>query len=160
MAIVAPYSRYKRGNFKIVIGILLVVGVIFAYDGYLSQYEWSKRYSFYEEHVVSNGGKPDGTMLLNRKLPPCLFAGAALAAVWFVLVRGKKVVADESALHVGKHRISYDMIESVDKTHFDAKGYFIVTYRNDHGGTSRLRLSDRAYDNLPAVLDELVRQIT
>ena len=59
MAIEAPISKFKKDNFRISIGICLAVAVIFAYDGYLSKYEWSKRYNFYKDPVLDNDGKPD-----------------------------------------------------------------------------------------------------
>ena len=70
MAIEAPISKFKKDNFRISIGICLAVAVIFAYDGYLSKYEWSKRYGFYKKHVLDNDGKPDSTMVFNRTSPP------------------------------------------------------------------------------------------
>ena len=48
MAIEAPMSKYRRTNFIIYIAVSLGVAVVFAYDGYLSKYKWSGRYSFYE----------------------------------------------------------------------------------------------------------------
>ena len=36
MAIEAPLSKYRRGNFKIYIVACLVLGAWFAYDGYLN----------------------------------------------------------------------------------------------------------------------------
>jgi len=51
MTIEAPYSKHNKTNFKIYIVLCLGVAVIFAYDGYLSRYEWSHRRKFYEEHT-------------------------------------------------------------------------------------------------------------
>lgn len=51
MAIEAPLSRYKRSNYKIWIASLTALAAIFAYDGFLSRYEWSHRTEFYEEHM-------------------------------------------------------------------------------------------------------------
>ncbi len=47
MAVIeAPFSRYKLKNYLIVMWILLGAAAMFAYDGYLSQNEWSRRYDF------------------------------------------------------------------------------------------------------------------
>ena len=67
MAVEAPYSRYRKTNFKIVLFGGLIFAIILAYDGYLSKYEWSHRRSFYEEHTID--GQPDGTMEFNRTAP-------------------------------------------------------------------------------------------
>ena len=50
MAIEAPLSKHSKTNYKLGILLFLGMAVIFAYDGYLSQYEWSYRRDFYEEH--------------------------------------------------------------------------------------------------------------
>ena len=161
MAIEAPISKFKKTNYKISIGLCAAMAVIFAYDGYLSKYKWSMRYSFYAENVLDNDGKPNSTMIFNRKSPP-FFAGAAvvLGACWLVL-RKKKLVADENELVFSKNdRITYDSIERIDKTHFDKKGFFVFTYKNENGKETNRKLSDRTYDNLGVILDHLVAKIS
>ena len=77
------------------------------------------------------------------------------------MVRDKKVIADEKELiNSNKEKISYDAVEKIDKTHFAKKGFFVITYKREDGGEARRKLSDRTYDNLAAVLDELVAKIT
>jgi len=51
MTLEAPYSKHNKTNFKIYIALCLGAAVVFAYDGYLSQYPWSLRRKFYEEHT-------------------------------------------------------------------------------------------------------------
>jgi len=161
MTVEAPISKYKKTNFKIFFGICIAIAVIFAYDGYLSKYEWSGRYSFYKEQVLDNDGKPTPTMKFNRKSPPFFLAGAVLFAVSLYLLKDKRLIADENELVISdKKRISYDSIQQIDKTYFEKKGFFVITYKDKRGGEVRLRLSDRKYDNLPAVLEHLVAKIT
>ncbi len=50
MTIEAPYSKHNKTNFRIYIALCLGTAVIFAYDGFLSKYEWSHRRTFFEEH--------------------------------------------------------------------------------------------------------------
>ena len=161
MAIEAPISKFKKDNFRISIGICLAVAVIFAYDGYLSKYEWSKRYSFYKKHVLDNDGKPDSTMVFNRKSPP-FFAGAAVLLWAYLLsIKSRKLIADDNELVFNnRDRIPYDSIEKVDKTYFDKKGFFVFTYKDKNGREIDRKLSDRAYDNLGAILDHIVAKIT
>ncbi len=161
MAVEATLSKFKKNGFKIYIGVCLIVAAVLAYDGYLSKHEWSKRQKFYKEHVLDNDGKPDGTMLFNMYVPFGLIAAAAALGVRFFMVKDKKIVADGNSLNInGKRSILYDRIERIDKTHFDAKGYFVITHVAEGGKETDLKLSDRMYDNLSAVLDELVAKIS
>ena len=82
-----------------------------------------------------------------------------ILGVVFVIVSKKKVVADENGLIAGGRTIAYDSIEQIDRTHFKTKGYFVITYK-DGGGSGELKLSDRNYDNLLAVLDEVAAKIS
>ncbi len=161
MAIEAPISKFKRTNYKISIGLCAALAIIFAYDGYLSKYKWSMRYSFYEENVLDNDGEPNSTMIFNRKSPP-FFAGAAVLLGGYLLVlRKKKLVADENELVFNDDdRIPYDSIEKIDKTYFEKKGFFVFTYKNKNGKETNRRLSDKTYDNLGAILDHLVAKIS
>ncbi|MHC4242273.1 MAG: hypothetical protein ACYS3N_04420 [Planctomycetota bacterium] len=159
MAIEAPYSKHSKNNFIIGIGIFLAMAIIFAYDGYLSKYEWSLRHSFYEEHVKD--GKPDFDMVFNQKSPLVFVALAAVITVWFWTRKNMKLLADENELIISdKKRISYDSIQQIDKTYFEKKGFFVITYKDKGGREVRLRLSDRKYDNLSAVLEHVVANIS
>ncbi len=157
MAIEAPVSKYNKNNLKLYIGFLLILSAALAYDGYLSQYEWSKRTSFYEKHVTD--GVPDGTMKFNRIFPFIGLAGIAWFGYRLYAIQSKKVVVDDNTLTVDGDEIPLDSIESIDKTHYEKKGNFTVTYRRDNE-TRTLALSDRSYDNLSAVLDHIVAKIS
>lgn len=159
MTIEAPISKFKKTNLKIYIAVCIVFAGVFAYDGYLSRYHWSLRRSFYEEHVEE--GKPDDTMIFNQKAPIFLAAIAALLTAWFWTAKHKKLLADENELIISdKERIPYDSIQKIDRTRFKSKGFFIVTYRNNDGREVNRKFSDRAYDNLAAILDHLVAKIS
>jgi len=153
MAIEAPLSRYKRSN-ALIYGIgCLALATWFAYDGYVSQ-------SFIAEHT-SEEGVADFTLQFNKYSPPILIVLAAAIGVHYYAIRGRKVVAEEDALVVaGKERIPYDAIEKIDKTHFEKKGFFVVTYANGDGKSVNRKLDDRQYDNLGPILDHLIAQIT
>ena len=159
MAIEAPYSKYNRTNFKIGIFFCLGAAAIFAYDGYLSKYEWSLRRSFYEVNVID--GKPNGDMVFNQKSP---FVFAALAAVltgWFYARKNRKLIANDNELILGdKRRIPYDSMQKINKTYFDSKGYFTLTYKNEDGKELDRKLCDRTYDNLKEILELLVGKIS
>lgn len=160
MAIEAPFSSYKKKNTLYLCLILFGFAIFLGYDGYLSKYKWSMRYSFYKEHVIDNGGVPDGDIVMNRKGAPILaIAGIALVVYYFGFNAKRKVVAQDDCLIVdGKKTIPYDSIEQINKTQFDKKGYFVITYK-ENGQDKEVTLRDRTYDNLGAVLDHTVSKI-
>lgn len=160
MTIEAPISRHKKTNFKIYIAVCIVAAIIFTYDGYLSKYKWSGRYSFYKEHVVDNDGKPTATMKFNRRSPAFFIGAAVLLGAYLFVIKNRKIVADENELIISnKERIAYNSIQKIDKTYFGSKGYFIIIYKNKDDREVNRKLSGRTYDNLAAVLDELVAKI-
>jgi len=161
MAIEAPISKFKKNGLKIYIAVCIAVAIIFAYDGYLSKYKWSMRYNFYKKHVVDNDGKPTSTMNFNRKSPPFFIGAAVLLGAYLFAIKNKKIIADENELIISnKERIAYDSIQKIDKTYFGSKGYFIIIYKNKDDREVNRKLSGRTYDNLAAVLDELVAKIS
>ncbi len=159
MAIEAPLGRYKKSNLKIYIVVCVIFAVVFAYDGYLSKYEWSHRRSFYEKHVKN--GQPDDTMIFNQKAPIFLGAAAVALGIWLWTIKSRKLIAGENELIVSdKQKIPYGSIGKIDKTFFEKKGFFVITYKDENGSEVNLKLSDRTYDNLAAVLDHLVAKIS
>ena len=165
MAIEAPVSKFKRGNLKVYIVVCIIFAIWFGYDGYLSKYKWSMRYSFYEEHVLKNDGKPDSTLVFNQKSPPFFIGAAVLLAGYLFVIGGKKLVAEDNELVFSvrfgnKEKISYDSIQKIDKTYFDSKGYFIITYKDKEGKEANSKISDRTYDNTAAILEHLAAKIS
>ncbi len=152
MAIVAPVSKYKIKTNLIYIAVCLAFAAWLAYDGYLNK-------SFIEKH--SPEGKPDGTLAFNQKAPVYLVGLAAIFGVYLVIIRNKKVVAEDNALIInGKDTINYDSIQKIDKTDFDSKGHFTFTYKAGDGKEIDRKISDRDYENLRPVLDHLVSKIS
>ena len=71
------------------------------------------------------------------------------------------MVADDEALAFNeKDKIPYSSIESINKTNYDLKGFFVIEYKLPDGKKSQRKISDRDYDNLGAVLEVLVSKIT
>jgi len=160
MSVEAPLSKFKKTNLKIYIVVCIVFAIIFAYDGFLSKYQWSHRRSFYEKHVKE--GQPDDTMVFNQIAPIFLFLLATVLTGRLQALKDKKLLADENGLIISdKERIPYDSIQKIDKTHFDpTKGYFIVTYKNKDDSEVSRKISSKTYDNLAAILNELVAKIS
>ncbi|MBN1787111.1 MAG: hypothetical protein JW806_01805 [Sedimentisphaerales bacterium] len=152
MAVVAPLAKFKKTNFKIYIAALLIGAAYFAYDGFFNK-------KFIEKHTVDD--KPDSTLVFNQKAPPFLLAGAVVMAVWFVMVKDKKLIAEDTELVFSdKDKIPYNSIESINKTNFESKGFFFIEYKTSDGKISQRKVSDRTYDNLGAVLEVVVSKIT
>ena len=84
----------------------------------------------------------------------------SLARYWYAIRKRKLVAADDALVFAGGKKISYDAIEQIDKTHFETKGLFTLTYKSENGRLVRQKLTDRQYDNLKPILEHLVAQIT
>jgi cbb3-type cytochrome oxidase subunit 3 len=152
MAIVAPLAKYKKTNYKIWFLILFVAGAWFYYDG-------TRNEKFIAKHTKN--GAPDHTLVFHRKAPPFMIGAAFLVAIYAFTVRNKKIVADEEELFLSDaESIPYKSIESIDKTNYDSKGYFVVTYKDKEGKAAEKKISNKNWDNLDEVLDLLVAKIS
>ena len=153
MAIISPLSNHKKNNIKIYIAACIVIAVWCAYDGYFNE-NWIK------EHTDKDG-QPQTYLAFNRKAPMYLGGAAVLLGAYIFGIRNKKVVAEGSELIIDdKEKIPYDSIEKIDKTNFKSKGSFVITYTDSSGGEINRKLSDRTYDNLEAILNEVVTKIS
>ena len=153
MSVEATYCKYKQTNFKIAIIAMVVLGAWFAYDGYVND-------KFQEEHTTAEG-KPDSTLVFNRRAPFFLGAGALIAAGWFAAVKGRKVIAEEDEIVICCcKKIPYGSIESVDKTNYEVKGFFMISYKDSAEQLKTCKLSDRNFDNLSPVLERIVEKIS
>ncbi len=153
MAIEAPLSKFKKNNLKIFIVILIGLGAWFAYDGY-------KNETFIEEHT-NEDGTMDSTLAFNKKSPPYFIAAGVLCGVYLFLIKDRKIIADENGLVINdKLKIPYDSIQQINKTHFDSKGHFTITYKNESGKEINCKINDKTYDNLSVVVDEIVAKIS
>ncbi len=152
MEIVGPVSGHRKNTLILYVLMLIAFGLWCAYDGYLNT-------DFIARHTEN--GQPNGNLLFNRYAPAGMAAGAVILGLWLARIRNRRVVATGTELLVsGLPTIPYDSIEQIDKTHFEKKGFFIITYKTDGGAEARLRLDDRHYDNLGPILDRLVEKIS
>ena len=152
MAVEAPISKYKKNNLKIYIFVCIVFTIWFGYDGYFNE-------KFKAKHADQDGN-PDSSLLFNQKAPPFFLGAAVLLTGYLFAITNKKIIAGENELVITeKKKIAYDSIQKINKTYFDSKGYFIITYKDENDNEMNRKLSDRKYDNLAAVLDQLVAKI-
>ncbi len=153
MAITAPLSKYKKQTYLIWMAILIGFGVYCVYDGYFND-------DFKVKHSDAEGN-PDSTLTFNRKAPPFLIGAGVVLGIYFFAISGRKIVAEDNELIINdKEKITYDSIEKIDKTNFKSKGYFVIMYKEPGGREVNLKISDRKYDNLEAVLNEVVSKIS
>ncbi len=153
MAIEAPISKFKKTNLKIYIAICIALVIWCVYDAYFNEK--------FKEKYTDADGNPTGWLVINRKAPPYLIGAAALLGVYLFAMKYKKLLAGENELIInGKERISYDSIQQIDKTYYEKKGFFVITYKNKSDKEVNRKISDRQYDNLAAILDHLVAKIS
>ena len=153
MAIEAPISKFKKTNLMIYIAVCLGLTAWCVYDGHFNQ-------DFIAKYTDADGNVT-GWLAVNRKAPPYLIGAAVIMAAYLLAVRNKKLSADENELIISnKVRIPYESIERIDKTHFEARGYFVVTYKNTNGNEVDRKINSRQYDNLAPILDHLVAKIS
>jgi hypothetical protein len=151
MAIVAPISKYKKTNCLIFSFICLILALWFGYDGYINK-------SFIQEHS-NEDGSANSTLIFNQKSPPFFAGAAALLFIYFLTIKNKKLLADENELILSNIKIPYDAIEKIDKTYFESKGRFTITYSQNNMQRD-YTFSSLKYDNLKEILDTLVKKIS
>jgi hypothetical protein len=152
MSIEAPLSKYRKHNLLLITIMLTAAAVWFWYDGHYGR-------KFIKDHTNPDG-TPDSTLVFNLKSPPYMLIAAVLIGARLWMLKDKKIVAGDKELIYEKLTIPYDRIDSIDKTYFDKKGFFVIHYRDDSQQAMQLKLSDRCYDNLPTVLDHVASKIT
>ena len=153
MSVEAPVSKYKKHNLIIYIVACLALGVWCYYDGYINQ-EWIDRHT-------NADGNPTPYLMFNRKAPPFFVGAAVLLGIYLLAIRKKKIVALENEMVIANgEKIPYDAIHKIDKTYFQSKGFFTITYKRADGREVVRKFSDHDYDNLGLLLDELVAKIS
>ena len=133
--------------------VCVAIAIWFTYDGHFNQ-------GFIKNHT-NNDGKADSTLAFNRHAPYYLGGAAIVLAVYFWAIKDRKLVADENAFCLSDDEvIKYDAIESIDKTNFAKKGYFVITYKDERGKVVTKELNDQNWDHLAPLLDHLVSKIS
>jgi len=169
MAVEAPVSKFRKNNLIIWMIVCLGFATYCIYDGYFND-------KFIKKHTDANGN-PNSTLVFNQKSPIFLIAGAMLLGIYFFVMRNSKIIAEEDELVIpstwfdfARHRllrtgnarekISYESIQKINKTYFDKKGFFTITYKNKNNSEVDIKISNRKYDNIEAILEHLVAKIT
>lgn len=111
------------------------------------------------KHSTWRDGRATANLQLNRYYGPAV---CAIAAVYFLIsfirIPSYRIEADATGLKVNAEaQIPYTAIKQIDNRDFEKKGKFTITY-DDQGGNKSLVLSRAQYDNLKAILDEIIKQ--
>ena len=153
MPIEAPCAKHKKTNFKIFIVVCIGLALWCIYDGYFNE-EWIQKHT-------NEDGSPGTYLVFNRQAPYYFFATAVLLVIYMSFAIKRRVVAEEKELNInGRERIAYDSIQKINKTYFEKKGYFTITYETENGKQLERKISDKEYDNLSEILEHLVVKIS
>lgn len=162
MATTAPYSSYRKNTFKLGIVLCIAFSIWFAYDGYYNE-EFIEKHTVTEEEAENTGKSvgPDDTLKFHRIAPFILPPAAVVLAFIFMSAKKRNIVAEDDKLVIdnGKQVIPYESISKIDKTNYDKKGFFIVTYDAD-GNQKDIKISYKSYDNLDEILEVLIAKIS
>lgn len=116
----------------------------------------------YSQEITSGdwrSGKANANLKFNRIWGP---VGCFVVGLYFLIsvlrIPAMRIVADDTGLTVsGGKVIAYSDIKQIDNRYFDKEGHFTIGY-DDGGAMTELKLSDRKYDGLGVLLDDLVKR--
>lgn len=149
MAVEARGSRFSRTNNLITAAVMILLGAWFTYDGWFSA-------DFQQKNTVD--GKPNIDLKINRYVPALLFPLGLYFVYQAQRMSKRKITADEKGLTLENgNQIAYEQFTQIDNRFFAKEGHFTMEYK-DGGETRKLKFSDRQYDGLGLLLDEIVKK--
>jgi len=149
MSVKAIGSKYAKNTSYLYVLICMVMGLWFCYDGWFGEYRATE--------LAKNDGMPTPNLYANQYL----IIPLTLISIWFYISALKvgKLVAEatsEGLIINNNPLIAYtDFVHIEDR--FKTKGVVIIAYMSD-GVQNEVKLSDRQYDQLGLLRDELIRQ--
>jgi hypothetical protein len=147
MAVAATGSKYTCKTNYLIAAACAAMALWFLYDGWLNE-------EFQNDENIS-----DLDLQMNRIWIPAgcgLVIIYCMAAAW--RLKSKKIVAAEKGLALSTGQIvPYKSVRQIDKRYFEKEGHFTIEYE-EQGGKKQLKLTDRTWDGLGLLLDELVKQ--
>ena len=151
MAVEATGSRHSRTNALLFAAVCLGLALWFFHDGYL---DWFGDYR--QKQLEKGGGKPTPNLWFNMVAPFPLALVALYQLMQYVRIPGRRLISDDNGLtlHNGQ-TITYADMTYIDQRKFKDKGVVTLGYK-DGGQQKEVTFSSGRYDNLPALLDELV----
>jgi hypothetical protein len=152
MAIKVPVSRYRKNNHLIALVICLALAAWCFYDGRYNK-------EFIQKHTNPDGTPNDPWLIVNRNAPPYLLIAGVLVIANFYRVRNQRVRIDEDTLFINGLSIPLKEVVEIDRTEFDTKGFFVLSYKSG-GAEQKITLYSRQYDHLSDILDRLIEEIS
>jgi len=152
MAVEAKGSNYSFRTGIIITVASIAFGAYFFYDGWISE-------SYQQKETDPETGETTFNLKFNRVYGPIV---CGLAAGYFLIgaltLRRKRLVAEGEGLRFsGGQFIPYGAMKAINRTPLQKKGYFTIDYEEE-GQRKTLKLTERVYDNLGLLLDEIVKQ--
>ena len=86
-------------------------------------------------------------------------APTTLSALALRSARNQRIRIDDGTLSINRLSIPLSEVTQIDKTYFDSKGYFVLSHKSG-GSEKSIKLVARDYDNLSAVLDRLIEELS
>ncbi len=81
--------------------------------------------------------------------------------VWFVRVKSKRIVADDQGLHLPNGSlVAYSAMKVIDNRRWPGAGLVTVEYADAGGHSHHAVLDAVIYENLPALLNEVIARAT
>ena len=149
MAVTATGSKFRRNNMLILAVICIAGGLWFGYDGWINA-------EYQENNTDSDTDKPNPNLQFNRYAPIPLAVIAVYEIIMAAIIPSRCVVADEKELTLANGtNIAYESLRAIDKRSFAKDGHFTIRYAVG-GAEKSLKLSERKYDNLGLLLDEVI----
>jgi hypothetical protein len=147
MAVEATGSKYKQKTGYILAFMFLAFAAYCLYDGWFNQ-------QYIQKHISDTIN-----LQANRIWIPVILTVAAIYEIVISFrLASKRITLDDRGLTLsGQTPIPCDEITYIDKRFFQSEGHFTVGY-NSPQGVQKLKLSDRNYDNLVPLFDELVKR--
>ena len=150
MAMTTGYSKFAMKMNFIYIVVCLACTLWLVYDGY-----------FKKEFIAKNtreDGTPNVTLQINKTWGPI---SCVVCAIWFgyaaMALSRRKLIVDEKGLTFEDGTvIELDSLTKIDKSKFKASGKILIDYEVG-GETKTLKLRDSVYDDVPGVLDEILK---
>ena len=153
--IVARAGRYYRNTRYVVSLGLVVIGLWFAYDGWVT---YPREQAMHQQNPKTGVPHSDTDIRLQRVLGGMLPPAGLLFLAWTLYQsRGAYRLAGDVLSVPGHGDVPLDSIRQMDKSKWDRKGIAAVEYQKPSGAPGWLILDDFVYDRPPT--DAIVERI-
>jgi len=150
MSVIATGSKYTQKTFYMYIVGSMAFGLYYFYDAWFDT-------AYRAEQLKLGDGVATPNLNFGRYI---IIPLAILSIYWFINIKKSqklKIEATDAGLQVDANTfVSYDDFVHIEDR-FKTKGFIVVAYM-DNGIQKEVKLSDRKYDGLGLLKDELVNQ--